>query len=155
MFAILLSIPAFVYAQDVNVSVVLGTDVTSQSLQYSLGAGIKGSVLFLDHIHVAAAVVKHLGETKTINYGSASQVGVSGGGQSYKSNPTLLAFDVGYQFNLPITKSFKFQITPTASAGYMLIKVKSSGVYGEETININRFGTGSWNCSRCTDYQKN
>jgi hypothetical protein len=142
ILSIIISMPAYVLAQEVNATLLVGTDVTSESFQYGPGVGIKGSVLLLKHIYAGVGIFKHVGETRKVGYGSVSQLGVPGGGQTYKNNPTLLTFDAGYQFNIPITKSFKAYIRPMASAGYMMIKSKSSGVYGESTINVNDFAPG-------------
>jgi hypothetical protein len=142
ILSILISMPAYVGAQEVNATLLLGTDVTSESFQYGPGVGIKGSILLLKHIHVGAGVFKHIGETRKVGYGSASPLGIPGGGQTYRNKPILLAFNAGYQFNIPITKTLKVYVTPMASAGYMMIKSESSGVYGESTVNVNDFAPG-------------
>jgi hypothetical protein len=142
ILSIIISIPVLVYAQDVDVTLLLGTDVTERSFQYGAGAGIKGSVVLLKHFYIGASITKHKGETRKVGYGSVSQLGVPGGGQTYKNNPTLFTFDAGYRFNIPLTRSFKFHITPLVSVGYMIIKSKSSGVYGDATETISDFAPG-------------
>ncbi len=142
ILSIIVSIPAWAFAQEVDVTLILGTDITERSFQYGPGIGVKGSVILLKHFYLGASITKHKGETRKIGYGSLPQSGVQGGGQTYKNNPTLFSFDAGYRFNIPITKSFKFHITPIASAGYMIIKSKSSGVYGDATENVSDFAPG-------------
>jgi hypothetical protein len=127
-------------SHQVTASVLVGSSIPINGLNYNAGTGIRGGATF-GHYYLGGMLAVHQGDSLAISWPAVAAFGTNAGVQAYKSLPVFAVIDGGYKLRIPVGSIATF-LTPYLSTGLLVIGMSSSGVYGNSNIANSYFVVG-------------